>query len=503
MKNIEITIEGLTLLTELNFKQINEINGFYNMEVYFTDGFSGNKHYLFQVLGSLGAFARDYFDDDTEERLGVKTYFDDEIQVIIISDAIMNNPDSALYSDFKSKMESKLNKKPDDESEQNKKNTPYSYRKIKFITETHLIKYIENRRKIIDNPLIKETFDKYKTSARQAKSKKNKNMTESMFNYTVDKDYGENKCNLDFVAIDFETANESRDSVCEIGLAIVKGGKIVNNPSWLVRPRGNYYSEFNISIHGIRPEDTEDKPSFEQLWEEIRPLIDGQVLIAHNASFDMYVLWDVLDLYSLDYPDLQTMCSCSLARRVYPGLWSYSLGVVCDHLGISLENHHRAGDDAAACAEIAIKAFTDSGISDFSMILDKLRIIMGKMDSEKQTYTGHRSKPIKASEITGDPSKHNPDNLFYGKRVVFTGALSSTDRKSAMQIIADIGGIPEKSVTLRTDILVVGQQDFRIVGEDGMSTKQEKAMELIEKGHHIEIMPESDFMENISKEIIL
>jgi DNA polymerase-3 subunit epsilon len=80
---------------------------------------------------------------------------------------------------------------------------------------------------------------------------------------------------------------------------------------------------------------------------------------------------------------------------------------------------------------------------------------------------------------------------------VFTGELSSMVRLKAQQTIADIGGINGKSVTKDTDFLVVGQQAFRRVGEDGMSDKQEKAVKLIEKGSTLEILPEDDFLKNL------
>ena len=67
-------------------------------------------------------------------------------------------------------------------------------------------------------------------------------------------------------------------------------------------------------------------------------------------------------------------------------------------------------------------------------------------------------------------------------------------RVDAQMIIADIGGINANSVTMDTDFLVVGHQDYRIVGEDGMSTKQEKAVKLISKGALIEILSEEDFL---------
>ena len=309
---------------------------------------------------------------------------------------------------------------------------------------------------------------------------------------------------MNFVALDFETANANRDSVCEVGLSFVENDRIVDTRSWLVKPEDNYYLDFNISIHGITPEDTFDKPEFSEIWKEVFPLIDGKVVIAHYAAFDMHVLRDVLDLYELDYPNINTMCSCTLAKRAFPGLISYSLEPVCDFLDIPLLNHHRAGDDAEACAEIVLKCLKKGNITDFSQLIDMYRIIMGSMCNDNKSYIGPQSKrdysqktSLDARMIVGDDSKHDVDNLFYGKSVVFTGTLTSMLRKDAMQIIADIGGIPCNDITSSTNFLVVGQQNFSIVGESGLSGKQKKAFQLLKKGQDIEIISEFDFMQNI------
>ena len=78
-----------------------------------------------------------------------------------------------------------------------------------------------------------------------------------------------------------------------------------------------------------------------------------------------------------------------------------------------------------------------------------------------------------------------------------TGTLSSMKRIEAQQIIADIGGINQSGVNRDTNFLIVGQQDFRVVGEDGMSSKQEKAIKMIEKGAELEILSEDDFLHSI------
>jgi len=70
-------------------------------------------------------------------------------------------------------------------------------------------------------------------------------------------------------------------------------------------------------------------------------------------------------------------------------------------------------------------------------------------------------------------------------------------RAEAQQIIADIGGINQDGINKNTNFLIVGQQDYRIVGEDGMSAKQEKAIKLISKGQDLEILSEDDFLHSV------
>lgn len=89
-------------------------------------------------------------------------------------------------------------------------------------------------------------------------------------------------------------------------------------------------------------------------------------------------------------------------------------------------------------------------------------------------------------------------NIFiYGKTICFTGKTQYAVRRVLLQMVKNIGGIPTDSVTSETDVLVVGQQDYRIVGADGMSSKQKKALKLLEKGQLIEILSESEFISRI------
>lgn len=304
---------------------------------------------------------------------------------------------------------------------------------------------------------------------------------------------------MDFITIDFETATSERYSPCEIGLTFVKDNKITDTISWLIKPYSfPYFDPFNIMIHGITPDDVADEPKFPELWKQIKPLIENKFLIAHNAGFDFSVLRWTLDYYNLEFPDLQYSCSYIFSKKVWEGLPAYDLKTLCQINKIKLK-HHRAGADSKACAELTLKAFEITGTNLIDEFPEKLKTTVGQLflGGYKPSETKRLYKPKDLLKIVGDPKKHNPESIFYGRKVVFTGTLSSMIRVEAQKIIADIGGINGNSVNKHTDYLIVGHQDYRIVGEDGMSSKQEKSVKLIEKGSELEILSEVDFLKNI------
>lgn len=161
----------------------------------------------------------------------------------------------------------------------------------------------------------------------------------------------------DFAAIDFETANGQRTSVCSVGVVIVREGTPAESIYRLIRPYPNYYSGFTTAIHGLTRGDTEDAPLFPAVWNEIAPHIEGLPLVAHNSPFDEGCLRAVHAFYGLPYPDYRFLCTLSASRRLLKGLPNYQLHTVSEACGYLIENHHHALADAEACAEIALKLF--------------------------------------------------------------------------------------------------------------------------------------------------
>lgn len=158
-----------------------------------------------------------------------------------------------------------------------------------------------------------------------------------------------------FAAIDFETANGSRSSVCSVGVVVVQEGTIVNKYHSLIRPTPNYYSYFTTRVHGMVYEDTANERLFPQVWAEIDPIIKGLPLVAHNSPFDEGCLKAVFDCFKMDYPGYKFYCTCRASRKVHTHLPNHQLHTVAAYCGFNLYNHHHALADAEACAAIAIQ----------------------------------------------------------------------------------------------------------------------------------------------------
>ena len=173
----------------------------------------------------------------------------------------------------------------------------------------------------------------------------------------------------DFIAIDFETANECPSSVCSIGAVLVRDGEIVNTFYSLIKPEPDYYKWFCQQVHGLGHEDTDDAEVFpfvwkrmqEELLEEMQLLSEDTTddhlalpLVAHNAKFDSRCLREVFNCYRMDYPEFVFHDTLAASRKHFGcTLENHQLQTVAAACGYNLNNHHHALADAEACAWIA------------------------------------------------------------------------------------------------------------------------------------------------------
>jgi DNA polymerase-3 subunit epsilon len=163
--------------------------------------------------------------------------------------------------------------------------------------------------------------------------------------------------NLNFIAIDFETANNYRVSACQVGLVKVIGGEIVDTFSSLICPPEEFQelNYWNWRVHGIKAEEYLPAKSWVEVYEEhLADWMHSNLMVAHNAPFDRGV-WNALNSYYTITHPTEWRCTVQGARKCLPDLPNHKLPTVAAHLGIEQLKHHDAIDDALVCANIALK----------------------------------------------------------------------------------------------------------------------------------------------------
>jgi len=158
---------------------------------------------------------------------------------------------------------------------------------------------------------------------------------------------------MNFVTIDFETADYPKESACAVGLVKFVEGKISDTYYSLIRPPNLYIRPDFTKIHGLSVEDVKDAPSFADIWEDIEKFIGSFHMAAHNAAFDMGVLKATLEWYDLAIRRQRYFCTCRLARNTWPDLPSFSLPNLAKHFNI-IYNAHNALDDAITCGKLVL-----------------------------------------------------------------------------------------------------------------------------------------------------
>ena len=214
----------------------------------------------------------------------------------------------------------------------------------------------------------------------------------------------------------------------------------------------------------------ENAPKIENVIDNIISFIADKTIVGHNVSFDINFLYD--NIYELSAKKLTNnyMDTLYLARKIIPNIENHKLTTL-KH--ISTEKSHRAYDDAYACYTI----------------YESLKTIA----YEKNISVSKNL--LSAKDIASTTNNYDENNIFFGKSICFTGTLKIA-RKEAMQIIANLGGIPVDGVNKKTDFLVIGMQDYTRV-KDGKSNKQLKAEELMLKGHNVQILSENVFYDMV------
>lgn len=301
---------------------------------------------------------------------------------------------------------------------------------------------------------------------------------------------------LNFTAIDFETANSYRGSPCAVGLVRVRHGKPVDERRWLIRPPEpvDFFDGFNTMLHGIDSAMVANAPRWRHVLPAILDYIDDDVVVAHNAGFDIGVIRYACAVDNIEWPEMRFLCTMVMARRAL-SLPSYRLPYVVESLGAQMGDHHDPLADAHGVAAVVNALADRSGVGALADLAASQRMSIGRMSSGIYTGSvaiGSGARNFAPIEVNTDA---DPSGYLYGRVVVFTGTLMSMTRDVARQECARVGATPEQNTTKRTNVLVVGDINPAVLRPGSNITgKARKAFELQDKGQAIEVMTEDDFV---------
>jgi len=281
--------------------------------------------------------------------------------------------------------------------------------------------------------------------------------------------------NYRFIALDVETANKWHGSICQIGLATVDAHGRMQTYSTFINPMDDF-DEFNIQLHGIDAATVRNAPTFATAMRHLANVLRRQPIISHS-SFDPKAMTAASDSALLDLPHFHWIDSVKLAQAAWPEFKGDGGGHGLANLKNKLNlvfNHHDAGEDARAAAQVTLLAEKVTG----------------------RTFDTPVPRPVgktypKAVAVAGDPNGRHAAHI-----VVFTGAMQMT-REDAALLASGCGMTVKTTVTLKTTILVVGDQDLTVLAGHSKSSKHRKAETLITEGKAIQIIGETDFMQMV------
>ena len=284
-----------------------------------------------------------------------------------------------------------------------------------------------------------------------------------------------------YVLFDIETTglDSEYDEIIEIGAIKVDNNKVMDEFHSLIKP-DNEIDEFITNLTGITNEMVENAPNIEEVLPNFINFIGDEILIGHNVNFDINFVYDKTVNLGLGIVKNNYVDTMRLSRILLPELPHHRLKDLAEYYEIDTKGNHRASKDVQITNEVYLKLY-DEMLNKFGTLEEFLNQCRRKRQS------------IKFSDIKAQTTEIDENNPFYNKAVAITGTLEKMQRKDAMQIIANLGGICQDNVNKETNFLILGNNDYNPQLRGKKSNKLIKAEELKLKGNDIEIMSENVF----------
>ena len=292
-------------------------------------------------------------------------------------------------------------------------------------------------------------------------------------------------CSTPYVILDTETTGLDPATDKIIQLSAIKydaNGTPIDFYDTYINP-GSPIPARATKINGITDKMVSNAPTAAQLQDRFLSFIGDAMIVGYNVNFDLRFL-DHTFPFSC-FAKCQYVDALSIARQ-YLSSPDYKLETIASCLGF----HPDAGfhDSFTDCEAVAfVLRALDAPIAEY---VKEFHRCTAPTRRQRPKAVEHFSPKDMIPSVSCTDSSHP----LFGRSIVFTGTLSMM-RHEAAQMVADKGAIIKGAVSKRTDYLVVGEQDLALVGDDGMSSKEEKAVALNASGEaQIHIIRESEFL---------
>lgn len=303
----------------------------------------------------------------------------------------------------------------------------------------------------------------------------------------------------EFTIIDIETTGlyTEWDDIIEVSaIRYNKEFEEIGRFSELIQPpcenpeSGEFISDFISYLTGITNEMLVDADVIENVLPRYLDFIGDSFIIGYNVNFDINFIYDNAEYLELNHFSNDFMDIMRLSRKIHKEMQHHRLKDMAELYDIDYTNAHRSLADCLITKEV-FKNLLIEGIDIFGSFEDISKAFHSKNKKG--------SSRLKAEDFISqvNPDEIDSENPIYGKTIVFTGALERMERKYAFQIVTNLGGIPADGVTKKTNLLVLGNNDYCKTIKDGKSSKQKKAEQYKLDGLDIDIIPETVFYEMV------
>lgn len=337
---------------------------------------------------------------------------------------------------------------------------------------------------------------------------------------------------MNFTAIDFETANGFRGSACAIGAVKIRDGKLASTHYSLLQPPVGFdrFDPRNVAIHGITPDDVATAPVFAEHFDDFYNFVGDDVVVAHNAGFDIGVIESGLEVSHLPIPRLEFACTLSMSRKNYR-LASHALPSAAAEAGYVLQNHHNALEDAKAAAAIVVDVASRVAADSLDALLAasgmQRRVLeprdigttLSRPTRHAMTMPGifdAKNGAVSVEQLpdllrwpnegTNPPVSDDadPKHPLYGHHVVFTGMMGIS-RQDAKNKAAAHGAHTQSRIGATTTMVIIGDgirpEDLTDVEHDPR-LQQRKMRDVVQRrkqGQNIVLVTEPEFLHMLNE----